>query len=436
MEVLVEAASEVPQGCFVSVRLGDNLKQRRFNKSSAKYYFPVPQEKGKARIDVYQLVGTCSVPVDPATALTEEVNVISADSNADLVKLKVSTANKDIKPEDAAKQRQEIEAETKDAAVGYLAKHDIEQKLAECLRTLLRMKPEDPTEFICKFLRGGELEVQAPTPAVPPVQETKPEVKPEVPVEVPAQPAQTPAVETPVAPPVETKPPVETAPAAPAETKPEARASPDARAALMNSVRAGDFIAASEEEDSGVPFALRPSVGTWLMPLNVEVHHLVEETGAPMINRRGSAEIASEVIVGEWLGSNEMASLNVKGLGKTTNECCEVERLLTKALLEMDGDLQGEYFPFGSNHPLNPGGLSASEKALLESKKLLFESKDFTGRGVYLNEKEDVAIWINAEKHLQILVHSSAKQHLVHKIDMIVSALEGPLNQDGYTLSP
>ena len=27
MEVLVEAATQVPQGCFVSVRLGDNLKQ-------------------------------------------------------------------------------------------------------------------------------------------------------------------------------------------------------------------------------------------------------------------------------------------------------------------------------------------------------------------------------------------------------------------------
>ena len=33
---------------------------------------------------------------------------------------KVSTANKDIKPEDAAKQRQEIEAETKVSTVGVL----------------------------------------------------------------------------------------------------------------------------------------------------------------------------------------------------------------------------------------------------------------------------------------------------------------------------
>ena len=39
--------------------------RRRFDKSSAKYHFPVPEEKRKARIDVYQLVGTCSVQVDP-----------------------------------------------------------------------------------------------------------------------------------------------------------------------------------------------------------------------------------------------------------------------------------------------------------------------------------------------------------------------------------
>eukprot|EP00435_Cladocopium_sp_Y103_P013307 s820_g3.t1 len=98
MEVLVEAAGEVPQGCFVAVRLGENLKQRRFNKSTAKYYFPLPQdgssageEKGKARIDVYQLVGTCSVHVDPAANGTEEVNAISGDSS-ESVKLRVALA--------------------------------------------------------------------------------------------------------------------------------------------------------------------------------------------------------------------------------------------------------------------------------------------------------------------------------------------------------
>lgn len=450
MEVLVEAASEVPQGCFVAVRLGENLKQRRFNKSTAKYYFPLPQEKGKARIDVYQLVGTCSVPVDPATNGTEEVNAISGDSS-DIVKLRVSTCNRDLKPEDAAKQRREIEAETKDAATGYLQKHGIEEKLADCLRTMLRMKPEDPVEFMCKFLRGGEPEaVQEPAvaPAVapvvapvvasaPPVTESVEETKPPAP---PAPPAAAVEENRPQAKPAAAAEQAVTveSPASPAspETQPEApvqqvRSSPAARAALMNSVRQGDLISALEEEDTmNVPFALRPSVGTWLMPLSVEKEPHAE--APPMTYRRGSTEVVPEVAVGNWLCAQN-SSFNLKGLGKTPTECCEVERLVTKALMEMDGELQGDYFAMGTTHPLS---LGASEKAALESKKLMFQSKDLSGRGVYLTEKEDLALWINAEKHLQILVHSSAKQNLAHKIDMMVSALQGPLLQDGYTLSP
>ncbi|CAE7428884.1 unnamed protein product, partial [Symbiodinium necroappetens] len=113
MEVLVEAATQVPQGCFVSVRLGDNLKQRRFDKNTAKYHFPVPEEKKKARIDVYQLVGTCSVQVDPECGSTDEVKVISSDPRAEGMKLRVSSNGKEMKAEDTQKQRQEIEAETK-----------------------------------------------------------------------------------------------------------------------------------------------------------------------------------------------------------------------------------------------------------------------------------------------------------------------------------
>ena len=50
--------------------------RRRFDKTSAKYYFPLPEEKRKARIDVYQLVGTCSVPVDPAAWAAREREAI------------------------------------------------------------------------------------------------------------------------------------------------------------------------------------------------------------------------------------------------------------------------------------------------------------------------------------------------------------------------
>lgn len=363
MEVVVQAASEVPHGCFVSVRIGEHLKQRRFNKSSATYNFPVPEEKAKARLDVYQLVGTCSVPVDPATPETTEVSVIGSDPNSEVVKLRVSTASKEVKPEEAQKQRQEIEAETKDAAVGYLSKHGIEQKLTECLRTVLRMKPEDPIEFMCKFLSGGTFVPEAPS------------------------------AETKQGPPKETKP------------APEGRQNDPPKKDDFNEVQ-------PVAQDAPVPFALRPSVGTWLMPRKDQES-----------NEAGS-----------WVSAPN-SSFNLKGLGHTSIECCEVERLLTKALLEMDGELQGDYYALGS-HPLKPGGLSASEKDSLGSKKLLFEAKDIAGRGIYVTEKEDLALWINAEKHLQILVHQSAKSLLPQKIDMVVSALSGPLIQDGYTLSP
>eukprot|EP00435_Cladocopium_sp_Y103_P049962 s483_g15.t1 len=240
------------------------------------------------------------------------------------------------------------------------------------------------------------------------------------PLPQPPQPPQPPQMhnEQPPQPPQLPQPPQP--PAAPVQP---VRSSPAARAALMNSVRQGDLISALEEEDTmNVPFALRPSVGTWLMPLSVEKEPGPQEA-APMTYRRGSTEAVPEVAVGNWLCAQN-GSFNLKGLGKTPTECCEVERLLTKALIEMDGELQGDYFAMGTTHPLSPGapgGLGASEKAALESKKLMFESKDLSGRGVYLTEKEDLALWINAEKHLQILVHSSAKQNLAHKIDMMVT---------------
>ena len=55
--------------------------------------------------------------------------------------------------------------------------------------------------------------------------------------------------------------------------------------------------------------------------------------------------------------------------------------------------------------------------------------------GVYVTDAEDVALWLNASKHLQILVNKSAKKQMIHKIDTVVSALQGPLCQDGYVLS-
>ena len=386
MEVLVEAASEIPQGCFVSVRLGDSLKQRRFDKNSAKYYFPTPEEKRKARIDVYQLVGTCSVPVDPAAAgESNDVSVISSDPKSAGMKLKVSTSNKDVKPAEVAKHRQDIETEAKEGAVGYLAKHGIEQLLSDSLKTMLRMKPEDPIEFLCKYLRAEGSKPREPTEGV------KPEVQ-AAPCTAPF--ALRPSVGT-------WYMPLKTPVSSPAVVAPAPAPEPTASAAP----------AAAPEPVASLPgpsFALRPSVGTWYTPL-----------------------VQEEKSDGLW---NAPRMLNIKGLGRSVAECCEAERVLTKALLEMDGELMGEYFSF-SSHPLKPSGLSSEETAMLKSNKLLFSTSEAQGRGVYLTENGNIALLLNADKHLQILVKKSAKA-AAQKIDTVVSALQGPLCQDGYVLSP
>eukprot|EP00435_Cladocopium_sp_Y103_P017539 s4170_g4.t1 len=159
---------------------------------------------------------------------------------------KVSTCNRDLKPEDAAKQRREIEAETKDAATGYLQKHGIEDKLAECLRTMLRMKPEDPVEF----MRGGDPEAvtgegdgaawigsiwEPPAPVAPapveaaavpvapaaPKTEMVEETKPEVPAAPPAPPVEENRPQVKPEAPAEQAVTVETP--KPVESQPEAR---------------------------------------------------------------------------------------------------------------------------------------------------------------------------------------------------------------------
>jgi len=369
-----------------------SLKQRRFDKNSAKYYFPTPEEKRKARIDVYQLVGTCSVPIDPtAVSDSNDVSVISSDPKSAGMKLKVSTTNKDVKPAEVAKHRQDIEAEAKDGAVGYLAKHGIEQLLSDSLKTMLRMKPEDPIEFMCKYLKAeGKTREAEPKPAAPAAPAAEPCTAPfalrpsvgtwymplKTPITVPAAPA------------------AQAAPAA----EPAAAAAPVAAAAPTP--------AAAVAPLPGPPFALRPSVGTWYTPLQDESDGL-------------------------WKASKVMS---IKGLGHSVAECCEAERVLTKALFEMDGELKGEYFSF-SSHPLKPSGLSSEETEMLKSNKLLFSTSESQGRGVYLTENGDIALLLNADKHLQILVKKSAKA-AAQEIDTVVSALQGGLSQDGYVLSP
>lgn len=153
MELRVESAegSTLPPGCFVGVRVGDVLKQGRYEPQRC-YHFPQVDRRRNAKIDVYQHVGSCVVAVDPEAKSTHEVSVTSTDPSCPSMRLKV---NVQTKGDEVGKQQRETRTKAlKNQAKDYLSKHSIEERLSEAVKALLKEQPADPTEFLCRQLRG------------------------------------------------------------------------------------------------------------------------------------------------------------------------------------------------------------------------------------------------------------------------------------------
>eukprot|EP00929_Paragymnodinium_shiwhaense_P055085 TRINITY_DN27626_c0_g1_i1.p1 TRINITY_DN27626_c0_g1~~TRINITY_DN27626_c0_g1_i1.p1 ORF type:complete len:307 (+),score=67.87 TRINITY_DN27626_c0_g1_i1:332-1252(+) len=163
MELLVETAdgSALPPGCYVGVRVGDILKQGRYEPQRS-YLFPKIERRRNARIDLYQHVGCCTVAVDPDTKSVSEVDVASTDPGLPPIKLKVNVTSK---TEVVTKQREIRSKALKNQAKDYLNKHGVEARLAEAVKALLKEQPDDPTDFLCRHLRGDYIEDRPTKPA-------------------------------------------------------------------------------------------------------------------------------------------------------------------------------------------------------------------------------------------------------------------------------
>jgi len=98
----------------------------------------------------------------------------------------------------------------------------------------------------------------------------------------------------------------------------------------------------------------------------------------------------------------------------------ELEKLITGALLKMEGDLAGEYFPlFGSKSNAvgdKPNGMTKEKEEELRSCGNLFQEPDSTlllasgmarhwpdGRGVFHNKDANLFIWVGEEDHMRIV---------------------------------
>merc|ERR1711871_1558104 len=95
-----------------------------------------------------------------------------------------------------------------------------------------------------------------------------------------------------------------------------------------------------------------------------------------------------------------------------------LEALAVKGLLNMKGDLKGDYFPLNGSHsyPPKPNGMSVEEEEALRKMGNLFQEPDSTlllasgmgrhwpdGRGVFCNDARTLFVWVGEEDHLRIV---------------------------------
>jgi len=96
----------------------------------------------------------------------------------------------------------------------------------------------------------------------------------------------------------------------------------------------------------------------------------------------------------------------------------ELEKLITGALLNMDGDLKGDYFPLhgSKSYTAKPSGMSLDKEEELRSCGNLFQEPDSTlllasgmgrhwpdGRGVFENQGKNLFVWVGEEDHMRIV---------------------------------
>ncbi|CAJ1454829.1 unnamed protein product [Effrenium voratum] len=171
MELRVESVDgfALPKNCFIGVRVGEVLKQGRYEPNRC-YNFPQLDRRRNAKVDIYQHVGTCMIPVDPDTKSSHEVTVTSMDPELPGSRVRI---NVQAKSEDSRQQREERTKALKVQARDYLMKHSVEERLSEAVKALLKEQPADATAFLCKQLMDWDAK---PAPKTKPAQEpTAPE---------------------------------------------------------------------------------------------------------------------------------------------------------------------------------------------------------------------------------------------------------------------
>lgn len=128
----------------------------------------------------------------------------------------------------------------------------------------------------------------------------------------------------------------------------------------------------------------------------------------------------------------------------------EVERVMAKALLGLEGDLKGDYYPLGGSNSYIPklGGMSMEEEDQLREDHFLFQEPDSTlllasgmgrqwpdARGIFTNDACNFLLWTNEEDHTRIISMEMGAnmQSVFERFVLAVNTCEEAVKQEGYS---
>jgi len=155
MEVCFNAVEDqsIPANLFVAMRIGDVQKQAK-HAPSRTFNFPAQDDaRGKnsfGRIEVFQRIGSMNVRLDGSGDLND-LNVPL--DGFDPLKFRWSTkgnvAESAASPEKTRSPEKKLRSkERMQEAQNYIARHNLEDALAEAMRQVIRDRPDDPTKFL------------------------------------------------------------------------------------------------------------------------------------------------------------------------------------------------------------------------------------------------------------------------------------------------
>lgn len=446
MELRVEAADgfNLPTGCFVGVRVGDILKQGKYDPACC-YRFPAVERQRSAKIDLYQHLGTCCAFVDSDYRSNTEVRVSCLDPSYPEMRLKIHT-----KPGNTGKQREVRKMEVKKQARDYLGRHHIEERLSEAVKALLSSQPEDPTEFLCAHLRSTSLSTPGakapPTTKVPaPSNAKSPEIVPFagyyrsfVSPKPPDSYMATVYAKFPTA----ARPTVTSASAQGSLASPKSTGMRKGAAALMRGFKTGEVDKLVDQMEADAAPQARPDV---LAAGPEKFTGYYNSFVAPSPFSGASDSVYANFPSRQGATSSILqVGRNLRGLHPpavaSKEQLSEVERIVAQALSEFSGDFEGEYMPLpgSTSYPAYPDGGGQDLMQALRAQGLMIDVKSPEGRGVFTTTARDVAIWVNNDGcHAQFLVlpkggDSAAEAAAWARLEVIEGIVADAVKQDGY----